>query len=455
MAVGSGFLQQALVVEGAGPGGIVTGIDFVGGQMYAVTDRGGLYEVSLSPQFIGGQFFFSSNNLATYVRSSAIDLMTADNGGPIRFAGLTAGPQNAENGRYADMLFGISDTGTLYAFNTAGELQPVFVNDSSSAETGLFGVNGLAFSTLDRNLWTVTGNRNNDEGHGYNGPGTSYEPFDRSRLDVAGSGGSSFYFGNDRSTNVGGNQSFSNTGFIRNYDFPGGAYGSLVSREFSLSGYSSADKPVLYFNYFLESEDTDYDPNTNPITPTRDSFRVFVGGDDGEWTLVGTNNTFQDALRLDEFDIGQNDASCLYPAFAGEPCVQKVFDNTGTWRQARVSLSNFAGMDNLRLRFDFSTAGSMNLGDSDDGRQRTARHRGSGAARWPVLPARLHQPSRVRLWATPSSHPTARRLTTAMASPSTTVPGVSLASSLTAMGASHTTLPRWRDGSCGTATVSR
>lgn len=360
----SGFLQQALIVEGGGPGGMVTGIDFVGGELFAVTDRGGLYQVSQSPQFVGGQFFFSSNNLATYVRSSAIDLMTAENGGPIRFSGLTAGPPSVEDGRYANLLFGISQTGNLYAFNTAGELQPVFVNDSTSAATGLFGATGVAFSTLDRNLWTVTGNRGNDEGHGFNGPGNSYEPFDRSRLDVAGSGGSSFYFGNDRSTNVGGNQSFSNTGFIRNYDFPGGAYGSLISRPFSLVGYSAEDKPVLYFNYFLETEDTDYDPTTNPLTPTRDSFRVFVGGDNGEWTLVGTNNTFQDAQRLDEFDIGQNDLSCLYPAFAGEPCVQKIFDNTDTWRQARVSLSNFAGMDNLRLRFDFSTAGSMNLGDT-------------------------------------------------------------------------------------------
>ena len=40
--------------------------------------------------------------------------------------------------------------------------------------------------------------------------------------------------------------------------------------------------------------------------------------------------------------------------------VQELFDNTGTWRQARIDLSNYAGDDQLMLRFDFSTAGLMN-----------------------------------------------------------------------------------------------
>src|SRR6185295_1227016 len=39
--------------------------------------------------------------------------------------------------------------------------------------------------------------------------------------------------------------------------------------------------------------------------------------------------------------------------------VQELFDNTGVWRQARVDLGDFAGRENLQIRFDFSTAGSM------------------------------------------------------------------------------------------------
>ncbi|MFV1965863.1 MAG: hypothetical protein ACC628_10600, partial [Pirellulaceae bacterium] len=357
-----GFFGEQLVVEGGGPGGDVTGMDFVDGQLYAVTDRGGLYRVDLFPQFnFSTPFFFFTNNLATYVPGSAIDLMTADNGAPISFSGLTAGPEEVENGRYAEMLFGISDTGELYAFNTDGELQNIFVNDQSSVSTNIFSANGLAFSTLDRNLWTVTDNRGDDEGHGLNGPGSSYIPNDRSRLEQR--GGQSFFFGNDRATNEGGNQSYSNTPFVRDYNFAGGAYGSLVSNPFSLAGYSEDDRPVLYFNYFLDTENTNYDPTTSPITPTRDTFRVYASGDDGEWTLLATNDTFQDSERQDEFDIGQNDFFCVYPAFSTEPCVQKLFDNTG-WRQVRIPLSRFAGEDNLRLRFDVSTAGSMNVGDT-------------------------------------------------------------------------------------------
>ncbi|MCP3693187.1 MAG: hypothetical protein GY917_13395, partial [Planctomycetaceae bacterium] len=41
-----------------------------------------------------------------------------------------------------------------------------------------------------------------------------------------------------------------------------------------------------------------------------------------------------------------------------------MFNGTNTWRQARILLSNFVGADHLRLRFDFSTAGDMNYGDS-------------------------------------------------------------------------------------------
>ena len=383
------FATPSVFVEGGGPGGRVTGIDFVGTDMYAVTDRGGLYQVD--PFGFGGGFFFtgtsffSSSNIATYVTSSASDLMTGQNGGPIEFSGLTTGPANVANGRYAEMLFGITDSGELYAFNTSGELQPIFVNNQTSVDTGLFAVNGLAFSGLDRNLWQVTNNRGGDPGHGFDGGGANdplnvdYETFDHSQIEVGNSGGSSFYFGNDNSTNVGGNQRFSNDPFTnalsRNYDFAGGAHGSIVTNPFSLAGYASADLPVLYFNYFMDTEDTDYDPGANPTQFTRDSFRVFVSDDDGEWTLLATNNLFQDAVRADEFDIGQGydasnpfdfDTLCQFPAAAGEPCVQPLFESAigadTFWRQARIPLGRFAGSENLRLRFDFSTAGEMDLG---------------------------------------------------------------------------------------------
>jgi hypothetical protein len=380
----SNFSTPTVVIEGGGPGGRVTGIDFIGNEMYAVTNRGGLYQVD--PFGAGGGFvftgsnFFFSNNLATYVKSSAADLMTGTNGQRIQFSGLTAGPENVAGGKYADLLFGITDDGELYAFNTRGELQPIFVNDQTSVATGLSSVNGLAFSTLDRNLWQVSTSRGGDPGHGFDG-GTGgdplnvdYETFDHSQLEIGNTGGSSFFFGNDRNTNVGGNQQFQGGTYTRDYNFAGGAHGTLVTNPFSLAGYAPADLPVLYFNYFMDTENTDYNPFTNPTQVTRDSFRVFVSDDAGEWTLLATNDLFQNPVVPDEFDIGQGydpnsfdlSVRCQFPAAAGEPCVQPLFESAvGSdtfWRQARIPLGRFAGSENLRLRFDFATAGEMDLG---------------------------------------------------------------------------------------------
>ena len=44
--------------------------------------------------------------------------------------------------------------------------------------------------------------------------------------------------------------------------------------------------------------------------------------------------------------------------------MQQSFDNTGFWRQARVDLSSFAGMENLQLRVEYSTGGTA-LSSSD------------------------------------------------------------------------------------------
>ena len=46
-------------------------------------------------------------------------------------------------------------------------------------------------------------------------------------------------------------------GDARSYDYHGGAYGTVISNEFSLAGKSYADQPKLYFNFFKEGEVTD------------------------------------------------------------------------------------------------------------------------------------------------------------------------------------------------------
>ena len=128
-----------LRIAGGASGGTITGIAFVGNTMYAVTDAGRLFRINnpTSPRFATAQ----------YIASSAQDL------DGIHFSALVAGPDATEDGRYANMLFGMDTDGTIYAFDTAGRLQPMFVNGQTSVETGLNSVHGLAFSTLEENPW--------------------------------------------------------------------------------------------------------------------------------------------------------------------------------------------------------------------------------------------------------------------------------------------------------------
>ncbi len=319
--------------------GNVTGMARVNGQTFVVDDLGFLYSLNLG------------NAAVTQIANLGVS-----------FTSLAAGPDEVENGAYADILFGMSSTGDLLAFDTTGILTPVFFDGQSTISTGLPAVpglvNGIAFSTLDRNLWATTTNRGADLGHGV-------EPrFDDSVLANREQGSRSLYFGNQRSGANAGNQNNLSTTAINNVNFPGGAHGTVVSNEFSLQGYDRTDKPMLYFNYFLETEGAAMDPTTNAATLMRDSFRVFVGDESGNWNLVSTNDSYQHPVFNDEYDYGPDGSATTTPQAQTFPDVVETFDNTQQWRQARIDLSNYAGRGNLRLRFDFSTAASMNLGDT-------------------------------------------------------------------------------------------
>lgn len=346
-------------VGGAAPGGLVTGMAFVGNELFAVSDAGGLYRIP-NPDAVAVRNGLV--NGATYVLTDYVDSSFALQG--INFQGLTAGPPNLQGGRYADLLFGITGGGRVYAFNTDGILQPVFEDGATFVDTGVGGAQGLAFSTLDYNLWHATNFETGDpfrhleEGHGtYPTPTNS-----RGRQPTPRELNSSLYFGNaltDWALNNAGLQAITREGRTvtslgqeagdrLTYDFPGGAHGTIVSEAFSLKGYSAGDEPALYFNYFLETE------NVDSLIDMRDSFRVFVSSDDpslpadpvfsgsmiqGQWYLAATNNAAGDG-----------------PSPLG---VQLLHDNTNAWRQARINLGAFAGLENIRLRFDFATAGEM------------------------------------------------------------------------------------------------
>lgn len=320
LSQGSASVNAPLTTAGQGPGGIVTGLAQVGGTLYAVSDNGGLYIVTPSlPRAVQPQV------QTTYVTTSRDDLEG------IQFTSLTAAPATVEGGRYANMLFATDTQGRLYAFNTQGQLQPIFANGATSVQvrqdlrdrpdldvtlgnSGQSSFNGIAFGGLQQNLWQITGNRAPDVGHGMPATYDGNRPGSINNPDIYQGGGSSFYFGNTAQGAF-------------NYNVVGGAQGSLVSREFSLVGYSALDKPKMYFNYFSDRG-------------ANDSFRVFITGrsptsgvgftTDGEWIQL-----------------------------ASPPA-----STNGGWQQVRIDLDSFAGWDNLRLRFDFSTANEMDVGET-------------------------------------------------------------------------------------------
>ena len=277
---------------------------------------------------------------------------------PVRFTGLVGGPANAEFGRYENVLFGMSDSGRLFAFDTFGNPQPLFANSGTFVDTGIANARGLAFASLDANLWHTTTNRDLDEGHGI------AESFDGSRSAV--DGNASLYFGYEGPLQQPqfGTGSFATATEAFSYNFVGGAHGSLVSNPFSMQGYSPADKPTLYFNYFLETEHSDEDATQS--LPMTDAFRVYIAGNDGRWKLLSTNNSVRSpGNNDDEFDPFPAINPKTGASENEQPFTRAETFDVAQWRQARIDLSPYAGQDDLRLRFEFDTAGGRSSGGRD------------------------------------------------------------------------------------------
>ncbi len=329
-------------------GGDITGLAFVGGSLLGITNLGHLFSIA-------GQDGPGAS--ARYVAT-----ITDEDGEGVEFQGLTAGPKNVEDGRFANVLFGIDGGGDLYAFDTQGEPQPIFVDGQTFVSTGTRGAVGLEFATVDMNLWHVTTERGGDPGH---------------------TPANSFYFGEDVNGLLPGH-----AGEPRYYDLLGGSQGSLVTNPFSLEGYAGTDVPSLYFNYLLITEETD----------GRDAFRVYVsdnGREDtrGQWELLASNqaadqglgaaplfdNTWRDIPfwidpedplawqrngDRDPFPYPDDDGSRPFDPAPGnwDPYAQSLNETLPVWRQAKLDLSAYAGSRDIRLRFDFSTAASFDMG---------------------------------------------------------------------------------------------
>lgn len=351
-------LGQFLDSDPQKTGGNVTGLAQVGSTYFAVTDQGGVYRFTLGstrtpidPLTGTPQFAYSRVINTTFLGTVQRDpLHSPGNPNPPAFSSLTFGPQFTENGRFRNVLFATTSDGWIYTLRqgASGNVEPagVLVHGRSAVpimtQTGsaaVFGtVTGVAFSTREENPWHQSGRRSGSgEAHG------TFPSVDLTQPRTT--GGASLYFG------------FNNGGIVNNdgaggNQSPGGAHGSSVSRPFSLENYGRGDAPTLYFNYFLEAESNNSSstsPSSVNANQAVDTLRVFAVGDDGQWQLLATNNTFRSSAVTDEYDYFND---------TGIP-VQPLHSNTNTWRQARVDLSPLAGHKNVQLRFDFSTAGGM------------------------------------------------------------------------------------------------
>ncbi len=386
---GPSFTPVILNPSGVSLSEQITGLASIGNTLYAVTNQGGLYILN-NPTTTGASLTF-------------IGQIKASNGQAVQFTGLTNGPPDVNNGAYANDLFGVDANGNLYAFNTSGVLQNVFNGGTaSSVSLGLANITSLAFSTLDYNLWHVTDARAANPGHGINvAPDNSRNPSSANQPEA---GNLSYYFGLENPNGAGvidttqsngtattfqpGAANYAtNSSVYGTYNLPGGAAGSLQTNSFSLTNYTAADLPTLYFDYFLNSGMTQ-----NSTTGWKSSARVLVSTDDGKtWNEVATNdptrvayNPATDPLSASQATQQDSQGSEL-PGFDSSSAtegattlngqtlvdprqqVQQLFDSTGQWRQARVDLSNYAGQSNILLRFDFSTAGAMQLASPGQG----------------------------------------------------------------------------------------
>ena len=144
--------DDPLPTGGGASGGNITGLAFVGAELYAITDVGGLFRLTnatggaFNPTLpLLGDYVDGSRELLTsanVVTTTAVDPITqqttiTQTTLPIRFVGLSAGPSSTEDGRYENLLFGMDQGGRLFAFDTQGNPQAVFANGTTFVDAQL------------------------------------------------------------------------------------------------------------------------------------------------------------------------------------------------------------------------------------------------------------------------------------------------------------------------------
>lgn len=306
--------------------GLVTGLtSFVDNNgtefLYAVSDQGELFEMELAA---GGARTLSGAPEDVAPIAILRDIPGLP-GSEIAFTGLGIGTGNQHSG----ILFGVTDSGTIYAFDRTGQFQNIFPNaDFRVGSGGNADVRDLEFGPLDQNLWhrsSIFDDRGNADTGGDDVNGDNVGDF---------GGTAGWHFGFEGADQPG---NWSNRVIADRNDnlfFPGGAEGALESSTFDLSRFSASDAPRLYFSYRVHAGDD------------LDNLRVYAAAGDQTWRRLSINTS-------------------------AATTTTGLFDS-GEWRQARVALDNFAGRSDVRLRFEFTTGG-FRTGDANfDGQELTA-----------------------------------------------------------------------------------
>ncbi len=366
------------------------------GSFYVVTDAGNLYRIQ-NPLSQGWSLSINYHTVGTSVIE--VPAMRYNGGGPrlvylgtckndegvaLNLTGIDAGPRNVEDGTYSNKLFLTSTDNKLRAIvpseiNSVGSIvySPVFVGGKTSV-TIPAGANSITFTSFDYNLWHRTSMENDPvqpspslvrtTGLAVNG-GNEY-PHNKPEQ------GASWYFGMEDPRNTDtiwrdaqpgsitydnryltGNEASYNT-----YNVPGGSYGSLTSNSFTLQGYSPEDKPSLYFTYKTDSD------SSGSLTDSHDLPAVYVSVDGGQWVALAVGNAYaynDTKDYLNQYWNRTNEAQYNYRnwTYRDNSHYIDILENDNLWRQAKVDLSQFAGSNDIRLKFVFSSAeGDIGLG---------------------------------------------------------------------------------------------
>lgn len=128
---------------------------------------------------------------------------------------------------------------------------------------------------------------------------------------------------------------------IGSYDMPGGAYGSLTSNAFDLTDYCAEDKPMVYFSYKMDGDESN--ALNNALQYGDDTIMVYVTADGYNWERVSASS----------YDL------VSHPSNPTDPTNYATLAGDNRWRQARIDLSRYAGKTDVKVKFVFSTAGGQ------------------------------------------------------------------------------------------------